>query len=132
MCSGKKQLTYNDNYPFGHFVSIRVSMMIIQYENSADHAAGNHEHYTVEICTWKEKKKRKWVDFEEILFEWKLFYFMIFDSKTKKNGCDVRIRSNGSDIEIMKILRHYGTGWINFSFTLDQIINFYRISQEVN
>lgn len=36
-------------YPFGHFVSVSVSVMIVQNKDGTDNTAGHHKHYAVEV-----------------------------------------------------------------------------------
>ena len=40
---------YNDTYPTWHFMSVSLSVMIIENHDGGDYTAGNHEHDAVEI-----------------------------------------------------------------------------------
>lgn len=35
-------------------MSVRIPMMIVQDENCADHTAGHHKHYAIEVRPWKK------------------------------------------------------------------------------
>lgn len=42
-------ISIKGNYPFRHFVSVSVPMMIVQDEDRADHATGHHKHDAIKV-----------------------------------------------------------------------------------
>lgn len=47
-----------ESYPFGHLVSVSVSMMVIQNEDRTDDTAGDHKHDAIEICPCNIDRQR--------------------------------------------------------------------------
>ena len=54
-------------HPFWHLMCVRLSVVIVEHQDSCDHTGSHHEHYRIEICCWNvQKHSDKWHQFQLI------------------------------------------------------------------